>query len=278
MPLRSFRHNSEENEQKEILLYRIKWLVIFRIVLVTILLGSALIIQFNASTSRPLQLLYLFIILSYIFTATTVYILRRIRNVQLYAYFQIIYDLFFETGIVYITGGVESVFTFTYIFTIIAASILLLRRGAFLAASLSIILYGTLVDLQFYHLLPSYLSVSPLFISVDSSAIYYNIFLNACAFYLVAFLSSYLAESLKRADQRLRETSHDLSELQMFHHNILQSMHSGVFTTDLHGKITSYNHAAELITGYTLSEVYGADLQLVFPDPVSYTHLTLPTN
>ena len=52
----------------------------------------------------------------------------------------------------------------------------------------------------------------------------------------------------------------------MFHHNILQSMHSGVLTTDLHAKITSYNHAAELITGYSLSEVYGTDLALIFPD------------
>jgi len=171
-----FPHNPEDMQHKEILVYRIKWLVIFRIVLVTLLLGSALIIQFNASTSRPLELLYVFIIVSYVFTASTVYLLKRIRNVQLYAYFQIIYDLVFETGIIYITGGVESVFTFTYIFTIIAASILLLRRGAFIAASLSTILYGTLVDLQFYRILPSYASLSPLFISVNSSAIYYNIF------------------------------------------------------------------------------------------------------
>ncbi len=78
-------------------------------------LGSALAIQFNASTSRPLELLYVFIILSYVFTASTLYFLKRIRNIQLYAYFQIIYDLVVETGIIYITGGVESLFTFTYI-------------------------------------------------------------------------------------------------------------------------------------------------------------------
>jgi two-component system sensor histidine kinase PilS (NtrC family) len=253
-------------QQREIFLYRIKWLVIFRIVLVTILLGSALIIQLNLNKSRPLELLYLFIILSYVFTAITLYFLKRVNNLTLYVYFQIIYDLLFETGIVYITGGVESVFTFTYIFTIIAASILLLRQGAFIAASLSTILYGTLVNLQFYHILPLYISVQLPFTTVNSSAIYYNIFLNSCAFYLIAFLSSYLSESLKRTHQRLRETSHDLTELQTFHHNILQSMHSGVLTTDLQGKITSYNHAAELITGYTLSEVYGCDLQEIFPE------------
>lgn len=257
---------SEDSQQQEVLLYKIKWLVIFRIILVTLLLGSALIIQLNVTTSRRLELLYFFIILSYVFTAVTLHLLKRVKNIRLYAYIQIIYDLVLETGMVYITGGVESIFTFTYIFTIIAASILLFRRGAFIAASLSTILYGTLVDLQFYRILPLQVSLQFPYTAVNSSAIYYNIFMNSCAFYLVAFLSSYLSESLRRTHQRLQETSHDLTELQMFHHNILQSMHSGLLTTDLQGKITSYNRAAELITGYSLSEVYGQDLQNIFPD------------
>lgn len=264
----------EDSQQHEVLLYKIKWLVIFRVILVTLLLGSALIIQLNVTTSPRLELLYFFIILSYVFTAITLHLLKRVKNVRSYAYIQIIYDLVFETGMVYITGGVESIFTFTYIFTIIAASILLFRRGAFIAASLSTILYGTLVDLQFYRILPLYISIQFPFTPVNSSAVYYNIFLNSCAFYLVAFLSSYLSESLRRTHQRLRETSHDLTELQMFHHNILQSMHSGLLTTDLQGKISSYNWAAELITGYSLSEVYGRDLQNIFPElePFQFIH------
>ncbi len=234
--------------------------------MVTILLGSALIIQLNSPNSRPLEILYLSIIISYAFTAITLSLLRRIENLRQYAYFQIIYDLLFETGMVAISGGVESIFTFTYIFTIIAAGILLFRRGAFLSASLSAILYGLLVALQFYRILPSFLSLQVHFSPVNVSEIYYNIFLNSCAFYLVAFLSSYLSESLRKTSQRLWETSHDLNELQAFHHNILQGLQSGVLTTDLYGNITSYNRAAELITGFTLSEVYGKNLQWLFPD------------
>lgn len=265
MPFFKKSGSPEDARQEDLLIYKVKWLVIFRIVLVTILLGSALIIQFKVNRSRPLDVLYIFIIFSYVFTAVTLYALKYISNIRLYAYFQIICDLCFETGIVYITGGVESPFTFTYIFTIITASILLFRRGAFIAASLSTIFYGVLVDLQFYRVLPLYSSFSFPFLLMNSSAIYYNIFLNFCAFYLVAFLSSYLSESLRRTHQRLQETSQDLTELQTFHQNILQSMHSGLLTTDLHGKITSYNRAAEQITGYTLSEIYGMDLKNIFP-------------
>ena len=262
----------EDAQHQSVLVYKIKWLMLFRVVLVTILLGSALILQIKVQKTRPLDLLYLLIIVSYIFTAVTVNFLRRVSNLRLYAYLQIVYDLFLETGIVYITGGVESIFTFTYIFTIIAASILLFRRGAFLTASLSTILYGTLIDLQFYQVLPLYDSYRFLFMTVNSSTIYYNIFLNSCAFYLIAFLSSYLSESLRRTSQRLRETSHDLTELQSFHQNILQSMHSGLLTADLHGKITSYNNAAEQMTGYSLSEVYGIGLSKIFPE-IDTTHL-----
>jgi two-component system sensor histidine kinase PilS (NtrC family) len=272
MPLFTHLDYPEDAQHDSILVYKIQWLMIFRIVLVTILLGSALIIQDRTSRTRPLDLLYVFIIVSYIFTAITAYFLRRISNIKVYTFFQIVYDLLLETGIVFITGGIESIFTFTYIFTIIAASILLFRRGAFIAASLSTILYGTLVDLQFYQILPSYMSLQFPFIMGNSSTVYYNIFFNSCAFYLVAFLSSYLSESLRRTRQRLRETSYDLTELQTFHQNILQNMHNGLLTTDLHGKITSYNKAAEQITGYTLSEVYGLDLDKIFPG-IDPTHL-----
>lgn len=255
----------EDSQQEELLVYKIKWLMVFRIVLVTILLGSAIIIQFNLAKSRPLDLLYLLIIFSYVFTVITMFLLKHVTNLTRYAYGQIAADLLLETGLVYITGGVESVFTFTYIFTIISAGILLLRQGAFLTASFSTILYGVLIDLQFYRILPSPLSVQFSFTPINASVIYYNIFLNACAFYLVAFLSGHLSESLKKTHQRLRQTSHDLNELQAFHHNILQSMQSGVLTTDLSGKITSYNRAAETITGYALSEVYGKSLDEIFP-------------
>ena len=168
--------NSEDTQYTSSLVYKLKWLMIFRVILVTILLGSALIIQIRETKTRPLELLYLLIIVSYVFTIVAVNFLRKVSNITLYAYLQIVYDVFLETGIVYITGGLESVFTFPYIFTIISASILLFRKGAFLAASLSTILYSILVDLQFYRILPLYGSNRLLFSTVNSSTIYYNIF------------------------------------------------------------------------------------------------------
>ena len=50
---------------------------------------------------------------------------------------------------------------------------------------------------------------------------------------------------------------------------ILDSIADGVFTVDRNWRITSFNRAAEEITGVSRDEAIG--------QPVSYTHLTLPT-
>ena len=67
---------------------------------------------------------------------------------------QIAGDLLVETLLVYFTGGLDSPFSFLYLVSIITASMLLYRRGGLLAASGAVILYGVLVDLLFYGVLP----------------------------------------------------------------------------------------------------------------------------
>ncbi|HWP47511.1 MAG TPA: ATP-binding protein [Candidatus Limnocylindrales bacterium] len=244
---------------------KIKWLIFLRIVVITLTLGSALLFQLQNANPAALDPLYNFIIFAYLFAVFSIILLKIIRNFYILAYFQIISDLLFETGFVYVTGGIKSFFSFTYIFSIIAASIILFRKGAFVMASLSSLLYGTLATLQYYEIIPIYGPPGFPFTTLNISSFYYNIFLNVCAFYLVAFLSSYLAESLKITHEQLQETSSDLNELQVFHKNILQSMSSGLLTTNLVGKITSYNRAAEEITGYKFEEAYGADLDQILP-------------
>src|SRR5687767_15519860 len=63
-------------------------------------------------------------------------------------------DLAVETLLVYFTGGLDSPFSFLYLVSVITASMLLYRRGGLLAASGASILYGALVDLMYYNVLP----------------------------------------------------------------------------------------------------------------------------
>ena len=132
----------------------------------------------------------------------------------LLAYLQLSGDVLVVTLLIYFTGGVRSPFSFLYILLIIAASIILYRRGSLYIASITSIFYGVLVDLMYYQVLPYY-DMQPWEISeITIGVIYYYIFIHIFGFYTTAVLSSYLSERLKRTSTELQAVDEDLSDLE----------------------------------------------------------------
>ena len=70
------------------------------------------------------------------------------------------------------------------------------------------------------------------------------------AFLVVGLLSARLAERQSRSDVRLKAATQSLATLRALHERIVESIRSGVVTTDLQGRIYTFNAAAEEITGY----------------------------
>ncbi|HXI01715.1 MAG TPA: ATP-binding protein [Candidatus Saccharimonadales bacterium] len=168
------------------------------------------------------------------------------------AYLQLGGDLLLVTGLVYATGGVDSPFSVLYFTVIIAASILLRRRGAFFTATASFLSYGLLVLLIVYDVLPVGPAWADEVLLGDVSAmklVVYSLVAHFLAFFAVALLSSMLSENLYRAGRELRERTEDLVRLQALSKNIVDSIASGVITTDLTGKITFVNRGGEEILG-----------------------------
>lgn len=182
-------------------------------------------------------------------------LLFKFLKPSLGASFQIVGDLFLVGGIIYTTGGTQSPVSFLFIFVIIVASSIFSRAGCYFAASGASILYGSLIDLEFYGFIqPYYLFHQPDNLIAGSGYAFYLIFLNIGSFYSVAFLSSLLNQRLRAIKKELAVTSKNLIELQAFHTNVVQDMGSGLITVDAGGHITSMNRAAEEITGYCLAE------------------------
>lgn len=232
--------------QREELYNKLKWLMIVRVVLVTVLLGSSAVLQIGyAKNIKTPSLLYTLIFITYLLNIIYALLLPRVNNLRSFAFLQIVGDLFLETFLIYITGGAESGFSFTYILSIISASMLLYRHGGYATAAISSIFYGGLIDLQYYKVIPSFTTEA-----FSPKETFYNAFLNIVGFFLVSFLSSALSEKLKKKDI-------DIVELQTFNEYVAQSMSSGLVTTDLKGRITSFNRAAEEITGHTFPDVRG---------------------
>jgi len=221
------------------------------VILATFLIGTLLFVQrWYNSYSFDASVLYYILASIYLLTALYRYLLRKLRELLILAYLQICIDILFITVLVHLTGGIDSFFPILYHLTIISASILLYRRGGYLAASLSSILYGAMLDMQYYNVLHLIRSQN-----FTASQVFYQVIISILSFYMVALLTSYLSERLRMARQELQEKSLDFEDLRVMQEHILRSVGSGILTVDLQGNITSWNPAAEQITGYSYDEI-----------------------
>src|SRR5207253_7137899 len=62
----------------------------------------------------------------------------------------------------------------------------------------------------------------------------------------------------------LEETAKSLATLRVLHERIVESIRSGLITTDLDGNIFTFNAAATEITGYRLDEMQGRSIYDLF--------------
>lgn len=234
------------------MLTRLKWLVGLRLAVVTLFLGSAVVIQLRTEPPFPPE--PLFAIIAFVFLLSLFYsvALPRVGNLVLFCYCQVAVDILVSTGLVYVSGGKDSPFTFVYIFPIFAAATLLGRQGGLGMASLASILYGGLINLEFYGALPAVVAGAP---PRAQTYLVFQVFINIAGFFLVALLSSHLAERLRETARRLEERSLDLRTLESLHRDVVANVPSGLMTLDAAGRIVSFNRAAEAITGYGEAEV-----------------------
>lgn len=230
---------------------RIKWLIWGRAVLASLLGGTLLFFQerFRIYAFHT-SVLYYTLVAVYALTAVYRYLAGRFQNLLLLAYLQTSIDILLVTFFVYLTGGIDSGLSILYYLTIISASIILDRRGGYLAASLSTILYGAMLDVQYYNVLGLVRSQN-----FTTGQVFYQVFINFLSFYGVALLSGHLSERLRSTRQELREKSIDFDDLRVLQEHILKNVGSGILTLDLEGNITSWNPSAEQITGYRPDEI-----------------------
>ena len=90
------------------------------------------------------------------------------------------------------------------------------------------------------------------------------------AFLVVGLLSAQLAARQTRSDVRLIAATQSLANLRELHERIVESIRSGVVTTDLQGQVYTFNSAAEEITGYKEEDVRGQDASIFFGEMMEH--------
>ncbi|HLI35159.1 MAG TPA: ATP-binding protein [Terriglobia bacterium] len=188
------------------------------------------------------------------------------RDLLLQAYVQICGDIILITAIVHITGNLDSNYIPLYFLVVIMASIALPRSQAFLIAAFSFICLGSVLELSYLSsIYPRFAEqhpilarlVTPSTMEVDPGTFEFKLLASLFGFFAVAYLSSYLAESLRRTGQELRDKTGEVASLQALNENIINSMRGGLITTDLSGKILVVNPAGAAILGRTAEELRG---------------------
>ena len=237
------------------------WLVKVRILILTLLLGLELILAEFTPVAFPLGLFVNAMLLAYTISVFHIVLQRLWDETRIQAILQVATDLLIVSLLVYVTGGVDSSLNFLYPLVIIVATILLSRRGAFLAAALAFILYAGVLELCFFQIVPSYSVTHPGLQSLQAI-----IFVNLCGYAAIAFLAGLLTSKLRQVDTRLKYTRGALESLQALHENIIRSTSNGLITTGLDGRIALVNPSAEKLLERAESELVGQSLAALFQD------------
>src|SRR3954469_23468475 len=237
------------------------WLVKARIIIITFFRGIGLgIVRLTHTNIEQTQFVSV-ILLWYTLAVFFVVLQTLLRDAKVQARIQILTDVALATGLIYVSGGIDTSFNFLYPLIIIVASILLPRWWAYLTASLSFIGFGAVLELSYYGWIRSYSMTKP-----DLKSLQAIIFINLFAYLAIAYLSSSLSQKLRQVDVQLKDKSGALENLQVRHENILHSMRGGLITTGLDGRIALINAPGEGLLERHGHEMAGSRIDEIFLD------------
>ena len=254
---------------------KLAWLIAVRAVISTVLLGSATLVQLTAPGSFPVDPFFFLIGLTY---ALTIFYAATLRYADRFGWIvdvQLAGDALIVSAFIYVTGGVVSYFSLLYVLPIVAGSTVRLRRGGLLVATLSTLLYVGLVLGQ-YRLSGLLIQTARLQTAATLPprlVAQYTVALNVFTFFAVALASGSLAEKLRSAGVRLVQASSEIADLQALNQDVIDSLQSGLVTTDPMRRVLTFNRGAEQITGMAAFSAIGRPVGEVLQLPPSLVNL-----
>ncbi len=241
---------------------RVQTLIIGRLMAIFLLLVAGWIwhegqLKFTFQTFP--QDLFLAFVVGVGLTIVYFFILRLSQNLRWQIRAQFLIDALLITWLVWRTGTLTSPYLTLYIILIGVASAFVSARGTLLLASLCAFFFTVVSVGVTFSLIRAY-GVLP-----DPPKIVQIIGFHVVAFFVVGLLAARLSDRSAHGE-KLIEAKKSLENLRLLHERIIESIRSGLMTTDLEGTIYTFNAAAAEITGYTAEELTGKNISLLLGD------------
>ncbi len=238
---------------------RLSTLIAVRVVIVTVLLGSATLVELSRPGTFPVDPFFWLIGLTYALSVGYLATLRLAERHPWLADLQFAMDALVVSAFIHLTGGITSNFSSLYLLPIVSAAMIRLRRVAVQVAVLSAGLYLALVVAQYVGAPLPLATLAPAGELPTLRLAQYTVAINLGGFFAVALLAGSLAESLRSAGARLEDASHTIRDLRVFNAHIIDSLLSGLVTTDEQCRVLTCNRAAATITGTDRDQAIGRD-------------------
>ncbi|HEV8310573.1 MAG TPA: ATP-binding protein [Methylomirabilota bacterium] len=252
----------------------VRWLIIMRAGVTTLLFVSVAGVYLWGYLAFPFGPFAAVVGASCALSVVSWILARWIGGSTRFAEIQIYLDILLETALIYVTGGTFSLFTFIYLFSILATSIVVTPRRSFVTAAVSVLCHGLLLDLQFYRVIPPVGQFAARQdVVAEGSFTILLISANVCASFTVAYLATYLAEQLRQVRWQARRTEASLAELQVQHEDIVQSVSSGLVTFDRDGRTLTANRTVETLSGRAQRELQRHPFDRIFQQAPAFSQL-----
>lgn len=252
---------------------RIQTLIIGRLLVIFLLLVANWVWHsgtLKLSFDNFPQGLFLVFLISVGLTIVYFFVLRLSKSFNWQIRIQFILDALLITWLVWRTGDLTSPYITLYIVLISVSSIFLRAQETLLTAAGCVLLFTSLSVLTMTSVINSPNS------TFDPSKSIQIIAFHVVAFLVVGMLASRLSDRHASGEQ-LKKTAKTLADLQLLHERIIESIRSGLITTDLDGTIYTFNTAASEITGYRAEEMLGKPISALLGDMQAAIALSIET-
>lgn len=236
----------------------LRWLIGIRLVVITSLVLPYMLIQLSSNIVTPeFDFLYVFAGLTYAASIGYIFLARFGAPPVLQARVQFLGDLLLVTSLVYYFGS-ASAFSILYLAVIMTASALLGSRAAMTASTAAWALYALVSVLSFKAWIP--IPNNAATEGITLLVLLYKLGVHLLGFYGVAVLAARLSRGVSQLELELEEKAGDLADLEIRHKDIVESVPSGLLTTDLSGIIVSVNRAGVEILGQPATQLEGRSI------------------